>query len=271
MRQERELARSAGVRALGALLLLCCVSLSGSPVSAAARGTSLVITPPTRSVSPGESFQVDIVINTDAPTRGVQFGMTYDPRLIQIDQVVPGPFYQAWSDAHDGQGAAVLPFQAQNGTGKLSVGAIVLLGGPVDGPTGSGTVLSLHMTARSGATGRSPLLLTDVIVSSPQAESIPDVTWTGSVVGVGLAPEAVGPPPEPVMASADTPMIKAKPSAASQNGVLGALAGVPVVNVFLAGLLAGCAGTVTGLYLLGHIRIRSSGGASKAEKYALER
>jgi hypothetical protein len=261
MRFRRDLAQFV------AALLLGCLTLAASPARADG-GTSLVVSPSTRSVNPGESFQVDIVIDTDTPTRGLQLGMTYDPHLVQVDRVDPGPFYQAWSDAHGGQGAAVLPFQPENGNGRLDVGAIVLLGGPVDGPTGRGTVLSLKMTARQGAQGSTPLLLTDVIVSSPQAETIPDVTWTGSVMGVGIAPEAVGPPPGPVMASADTPTVRTRPT---QSGPFAALTALPPLNFFLAGLLAGCVGTLTGLFLLGHLKFRRGRVVPEANEYALER
>src|ERR1700738_4078083 len=116
----------------------------GTPVVSAA-GTNLVINPSSASVNPGDSFQVDVVLTTDTPTRGVQFGLMYDARLVQIEQVTPGLFYSRWSDANGGQGAAVMPFQPHNEAGRLSTGAIALLGGPVDGPTGSGTVLSLQM------------------------------------------------------------------------------------------------------------------------------
>ena len=261
MRLRRDLARFA------AALLIGCLTLPALPARAEG-GTSLVVSPSTRSVNPGESFQVDIVINTDAPTRGLQLGMTYDPRLVQVDRVEPGPFYQAWSDAHGGQGAALLPFQPENGNGRLNVGAIVLLGGPVDGPTGGGTVLSLKMSARQGAQGRTSLLLTDVVVSSPQAETIPDVTWTGGVMGVGIAPEAVGPTPGPVMASADTPTVRTRPT---QSGPLAALNALPPLNFFLAGLLAGCVGTLTALFLLGHLKFRPVRAVREANEYALER
>jgi hypothetical protein len=256
---------------LAIALLLGCSTLSPTP-AAAAGGTSLVVSPSTSSVNPGQSFQVDIVINTDAPTRGLQLGMTYDPHLVQVDQVLPGSFYQAWSDAHGGQGAAVLPFQPENGNGRLNVGAIVLLGGPVDGPTGSGTVLSVRMTARGDVQGRTSLLLTDVIVSNPQAESIPNVTWTGGVVGVGLAPEAIGPPPGSVLASTDTPTLRTRP--ASDQGLLAAVMALPPFNFFAAGLLAGCAGTLTCLFLLGHLRLRPARRArvvQESSDYALER
>jgi hypothetical protein len=256
---------------LAIVLLFGSLTLVPTPAGAAG-GTSLVVSPSTNSVNPGDSFQVDIVIHTDAPTRGLQLGMTYDPHLVQIDQVLPGPFYQAWSDAHDGQGAAVLPFQPQNGDGRLNVGAIVLLGGPVDGPTGTGTVLSVRMTARDGVQGRTSLLLTDVIVSSPQAESIQDVSWTGGVVGVGLAPEAIGPPPGTVMASADTPVVRTQPT--SDQGLFGAVMALPPFNFFAAGLLAGVAGTLTCLFLLGHLRVRPQRRARVVHEpsdYALER
>jgi hypothetical protein len=270
MRQKPDFARLAGLSWLGFALLVLGAMMAGAPFAAAAGGTSVTIEPATRSVQPGESFQVDIVVDTSTPTRGIQFGMTYDPKLVQIDQVLPGPFYQAWSDTHGAQGAAVLPFQPQNGNGRLGVGAIVLLGGPEDGPTGRGAVMSIRMTAREGAAGRLSLLLTDVIVSSAQAESIPDVTWRGGVIGVGLAPEAIGPPLTPLMASPDTPTVRTRPAPGGIAAVLAPLAALPALNFFIAGLLAGCAGTVTGLYLLRQLRIKAANVPTRTGAYASE-
>src|ERR1700730_7431941 len=88
----------------------------GTPVVSAA-GTNLVIKPSSTSVNPGDSFQVDVVLTTDTPTRGVQFGLIYDASLVQIEHVTPGPFYTNWSDANGAQGAAVMPFQPHNETG----------------------------------------------------------------------------------------------------------------------------------------------------------
>src|SRR5262245_13475145 len=86
MRPKRELALFAVAVLLGGLAL--------APLPASADGgTSLVVSPSTPTVNPGDSFQVNIVINTDTPTRGLQLGMTYDPKLVQVDQVLPGPFY----------------------------------------------------------------------------------------------------------------------------------------------------------------------------------
>lgn len=255
------------------LLLAALLSTAafGTPVVRAS-GASLVLNPSTMSVNPGESFRMDVVLTTDAQTRGVQFGLTYDPSLLQIDSVEPGAYYKSWSDANGGQGAAVMAFQPHNDTGRLAPGAVVLLGGPADrGPNGSGTVLTLQMTARPGASGRSPLLMTDVIISTTKAESLPDVMWTGAVAGVGLGAAALGPPPEPVLA-APPPDIAGDPPVhrPSEPGVLGQLGGLPPLNWFVAGLLAGCVGTTVGFVLLGWLRLRPAPARREAREYAVE-
>src|ERR1700737_3382300 len=88
----------------------------GTPVVSAA-GTNLVIKPSSTSVNPGDSFRVDVVLTTDTPTRGVQFGLIYDASLVQIEQVTPGPFYTRWSDANGPQARAGLPFHPPTNQG----------------------------------------------------------------------------------------------------------------------------------------------------------
>ena len=67
---------------------------AGSP-AAAATGASLQIEPATVAVAKGISFSVKVVQNADVATSGAQASIVFDPRILQVDSVAPGPAYQS--------------------------------------------------------------------------------------------------------------------------------------------------------------------------------
>jgi hypothetical protein len=185
--------------------LVACLLATLTSVPAHASGTTLTISPATSDVQPGDHLRLQVVLNTDTPTRGLQFGISYDPQLIQIDDVSMGPFYSDWADSA-GAGTTSIPFVADNSAGRISIGGVAVLGGePDSGATGSGVVLNLQATAREGSTGQSSLQFMNVVVSNAFARAIPEVAATGAVLQVGgasaepgaPAPQLFGPTPGP--------------------------------------------------------------------------
>ena len=56
------------------------------------------VSPAAPTVSAGQTFRLDLLIDTSVVTRGAQFGERYDPRLFEIVDVSEGPLYRAWAD-----------------------------------------------------------------------------------------------------------------------------------------------------------------------------
>jgi hypothetical protein len=170
------------------LATLAVASFLAAAWPVAAASTSVSISPATTSVQPGDNFDLDVVINSDTASRGVQFGLTFDPAVVQVTKVTPGGYYQDWAKSHQATASIAIPFKPDNQKGKVSTGGIAILGGPpTDGPTGTGTVLTVSFTGQPGANGTAKIEFVDLQVSSTSAQNIPDVVVTGAVVGVGAA------------------------------------------------------------------------------------
>jgi hypothetical protein len=176
--------------------------LTGSSVAAQTVGTFLSVSPPGVAVAPGHRFELDIMITSDTPTRGVQFALTYDPKLVEIDHVDAGEFYSDWASAHSGQAGVVVPFSSSGAEGRTSIGALAVLANAEGGAQGSGRLARVTLNARE-ATGEATLEFSDVRVSSDRAQSLPVVQGTGATISVGGA----GPPaaPQPVQFRSITP------------------------------------------------------------------
>lgn len=118
---------------------------------------------PVLTASVGQTITMDLTINTTSPTRGMQFGVTFDPTVLRCESVLAGDFYQNWAIAN-GIEAMVFPTPTCNNvTGRISTGAVILLGLTPGGPTGTGVVSRLRFTVLSNA--YSPVTLVDVEVA----------------------------------------------------------------------------------------------------------
>jgi hypothetical protein len=239
MRWSAELAAVAGRLAPIALLgaVLVCAP------SANAAGASVTLSPAISTVKPGDHFRIDVVVTTDAPTRGLQLGIKFDPSLLQIDRVQNGPFYASWATANGGQAANPVPFRPNNNTGNVPPGAVVIIGGPASaGPAGSGAALTLQMTARDNVNGRAPVEISTGVISSAQAQSIPNVVQTGGLVFVGIDSDGSTPRSGPLVDIAAPPPDILPPRANSNSSAMAtsppAIALVPTLD---PAVLAGAA------------------------------
>jgi hypothetical protein len=185
-----------------AFALLLSLPPAGVPRTAHAAGTSLTVAPARKAVNPGEHFQLDVVINTETPTRGLQLALNYDPSVVQLDRVQVGSFYQSWASSNGAQASIAIPFRPNNTNGQTTLGGLAILGGPpLAGPTGSGPVLSLELTARDGINGRSPIAFAQGAVSgmiNGHAQTIDGVVAAGGLVFVGPPDDSVT-PPQPII------------------------------------------------------------------------
>ena len=172
-------------------LMVCALSGAINPVSAELEGeeTSMSISPSTQTVDPGESFDVNIVVDTTGLTRIAQCDLSFDPSMVQVDSVTEGTYYSDWASAHGGQ-TYFMAGTIDNSAGTIAMSGVSILGGDAGGQTGSGTFITIHMTAKTGVSGTSPLILPaegviadGVIIGDEDGQPIPDVvTNDGEVV-----------------------------------------------------------------------------------------
>lgn len=194
----RQLSRPAAALALVAGLL-------GARTPAFADNSAIGFAPDSLTASPGETFKVDVVANLAEEVRGVQFGLKFDPAVVQITSITEGPYLKDWARAHHGQSAVGVPFQVDNARGEVSIGGIVILGGDsAGGPAGPGVLATVQGTVRPEASASSALTLTAVKFAStlPDAAAVPNMTVLPGGVAVGDAPV---PPPDAAGGTLQTP------------------------------------------------------------------
>jgi len=147
--------------------------------------TVLRVSPAVNTVAPGETFDVNIDLSTLPGTRGVQFGLQYDPNLLQCQKISVGPFYDNWAKDHGGYAFMVPAPACDNSVGKTTLMGIVLLTyktDPPGAPYGEGAAATIQFKAL--AKGISVIHLTDVIVADdqPASQALSTSVLDGSVV-----------------------------------------------------------------------------------------
>lgn len=128
--------------------------------------TTIAVEPSMSNVNPGNEFDLNITIQTDAKTRGVQFGITFDPKLVEISEdFQEGDFYKSWASDKGAQTVVIPQPVPDNEAGKVNVTGIGIIGAKegAGGPTGKGLLMTLH--AKAKADGVVVFKLNQVIVS----------------------------------------------------------------------------------------------------------
>jgi hypothetical protein len=171
---------------------------------------SVSLTPSVVTARPGESFAVQVSVNTAAPSQGSQFGLKYDLGLLQVLGADEGTFYRDWAKDHYASTLFLRSTGVDPELGRLKTMGIAVVGGQMGfGATGPGLVATVHFQAIAGKTGHSTLTLDDLEVSSfdncQTPRSVDPVTVTDAVVSVGEVtlpaapqPRALHPPEKPL-------------------------------------------------------------------------
>ena len=168
------------------IFLATMVCINPSEVRAAVCSVSTV--PSVANVSAGGTFDVDVVVNTDSATRGLQFVVSWDPTLVQCTGVAAGTFYSSFASANGGDvfylpsnnaydnTAGRFPKNTASQTQSPTAQNIAITGasGPNStylGPTGTGNAYILHMKALSGASGTATFTLTEILLGDNGANT----------------------------------------------------------------------------------------------------
>jgi hypothetical protein len=129
--------------------------------------TTLKVSPSSPTVNAGETFDVLLRIDTDQMTWGMQAGLRFDPKLIEVVKIEEGDFYKTWAAANGAQ-TLIVPGKptADNAKGVVPTMGITLLGTGAagKGPSGSGTWLVVRAKAKAGVQGIATFELYDVKV-----------------------------------------------------------------------------------------------------------
>jgi len=183
MNRNKVFFKSLSVLTLGILALIGLlihpqgVSLAATATPPRIANGLLEMVPSVTTIKAGDSFDLTIQITIDSPTCGAQSGMTFDPKLVEVTGVDEGDFYKKYADANN-LSTALIPATVDNATGILPYTGVSILGKPC-GPTGTGSLMVLHMKAK--ANGQARFSLTDIIVGDDG-----NTTHNGPVAYAGI-------------------------------------------------------------------------------------
>ncbi len=172
---------------LGVLLtaLMVCTLLVSVTPALANPDSGMSVSPDTQTVNPGDTFDVTIMVSADVASRGAQCYMSFDAGLVEFVSVDEGTFYSDWATTHSGSTF----FNNFNNQGQGTVGDLScsILGGDSGGPTGTGSFAVIHMQAKTGVSGASPLTLLGVEVIDDQGNEIAGLVINNGEVVVGAS------------------------------------------------------------------------------------
>ena len=144
---------------------------------------SVVAFPSSATVSPGTAFDVTVNLTTSATVGGCQVALGFDPTKVQASNWTEGSFFSTWAQANGGSANVYPSPMINNTTGNVSALGIAIMGASTTGgPTGTGDLVTYHMTALAGATGTATFTLYNVAVSDSNTYTIPNPTVTNGQV-----------------------------------------------------------------------------------------
>ena len=137
----------------------------------AVSGVNVSISLVNPNVKSGDTFTVDVIINSDVILRGAQCALSFDPVLMRCDRVVEGNFFKDWAAAN-GSSTIVVPQPViDNEKGYVSDIGIAIMGTKEGGVKGSGVVCTYYFTAH--ADGVAKPTLSNVLLSDENGKVFP--------------------------------------------------------------------------------------------------
>jgi hypothetical protein len=128
-----------------------------------------------KDIKTGQSFTIDVVIESKLALRSGQCGLNFDPTLMKCEKVEEGSFFKDWA-SKNGAITMVLPQPSiDNSRGSVSTQGIAVMGSTVSGGVnGEGILCTYNFTALKDGT-ISPKL-NDVVVGVMKGEDLIDYT-----------------------------------------------------------------------------------------------
>jgi len=140
----------------------------------ACESTNTSISPPSKTVAPGETFTVDVLVTPAVHIAGAQFDLSFDPSLVTAISVEEGDLFN-----QGGFNTFFLPGTIDNDAGIITgvASVITTCGGTMTVP---GTLATITFIA-SPIEGTSALDLTNVIAGDKQGQRVTVQVNSGSV------------------------------------------------------------------------------------------
>lgn len=180
-------------------LIMSCGSSSNSSVTASNSSTTtsakananenLSISVSSPTVNPGDTFTVNVLVNTTVPSLGAQCALSFDASAMQCTGVTEGNFYRDWA-ASKNLTTVMMPTQPAidnvNGTVE-GIGVTIMgnQGNNLSGAQGQGVLFSYQMTANSGVNKTASFGLSDILITDKNADPIESATAGTGTITIG--------------------------------------------------------------------------------------
>ena len=164
--------RNSGAKLLTALIVMICMT-------SIAAGASVTVD--NRDVSVGDTFTIDVTVDPEGNSvYSAQYDLTFDPTILQVTDQEKGDFL-----TQDGKNSIEAKNDFNNTIGKLEYGETRM--GVTSGVIGAGVLATITFEAVSA--GSTDLVLSDVVVGDPNAQSIEGVVLNPGTVNVSGEPQ----------------------------------------------------------------------------------
>lgn len=197
-----------------AISLIALLGLPGLPAVAQAEelAVSFRVEPQEVVIDGGQRATVDIVEISEIATIGAQTDLRFDPAILRIVDVEPGPAFASglflFGSFDDGSNASIEAAIAKaNETGALRNVAVFLLPGSGVIPPGETVFLTITVEGVAGPGGSSPLGFQKSTVLDESGQELPVAIYSGSAT---VAPSAGGSagPASPSAAATPSPIVE---------------------------------------------------------------
>jgi Cohesin domain len=168
------------------------VTNSNSSTTTSAKANSnenLSISVSSPNVSQGDTFTVNVMVNTAEESAGAQCALSFDASAMQCTGVTEGTFYSNWATSNN---LTTLMFPTtpaiDNVKGTVETTGISVMGmqaGTLSGPQGQGVLLTYQMTANSGVNKTATFNLSDILILDQNANAITGASASTGMVTIG--------------------------------------------------------------------------------------
>jgi hypothetical protein len=184
------MSRLAKILAITGLLFTALVLINFLPGYAAVPATMLptdedtvlTLNPSPATVTPGSTFTLTVQLDTIPASRAAQFGISFDPAVLECVSVSEGTFYSDWAGQHAGSTFVFPEPECDNVNGIVTMMGITVLSSEPGGPTGTGDVASVVFTTIGE--GSSELVFSDVLIADDsmfESKALPVTVYDGLV------------------------------------------------------------------------------------------
>lgn len=207
-----------------ALLAASIATLAFAPASSAASTTSVSVSAPSSTVSPGAAFSAAVAVAPATAIAGMQFDLAFNPDLVSVTGIQEGNlFNQAGASTFFNAGAV------DNNAGTVT-GVFGAITSPGQTVSAQGTFATIAFTAKN-VTGDCPLSLSNVIVGNASGASVA-VTVSSSSVTIGNHAPVLAPIGSKVVAEQSTLSFNVSATDADGDALTYATSSLPLGAAF---------------------------------------